>query len=86
MLTEGGKRHRGFGLSTASKQLWQDLVTLFKDIEIKVKVDKWIHKKYKKEYYGLSFRKDEFPKIMQGYRSGQTDQILAKIFMQEGQP
>ena len=58
MSTEGGKRKRGYGMSTASKQLWNDLVKLFNDVKIKTLVDKWTHKKYKREYYGLSFKKE----------------------------
>lgn len=76
MITDGGKRRRGFGLSTASKQLWEDLVILFNDIGIKVKTDKWVHKKYKKDYYGLFFKKERLSILTRECRSGQTGQIL----------
>ena len=64
MMTEGGKRRRGFGLSTASKKLWQDLIKLFNDIEIKVLSDKWVYKKYNKEYYGFYFKKDKIKELV----------------------
>jgi len=53
MLTEGGKRRRGYGLSTASKQLQKELSILFKNMGIPTTRDKWTYQKYKKEYYGL---------------------------------
>ncbi len=80
MLTEGGKRRRGFGLSTASKKLWGDLIYLFNDVGIKVLIDKWVYKKYKKEYYGLSFKKENLFLLMRRCRSGQTGQILKILF------
>tara|TARA_Y100000034_G_C6732117_1_gene324421 strand:- start:11 stop:727 length:717 start_codon:yes stop_codon:yes gene_type:complete len=76
MVTEGGKRRRGIGLSTSSKQLWEDLIKLFENIGIKVLKDKWIYKKYKKEYYGISFKRKSLSLLMRGCRSGQTGQIL----------
>ncbi len=60
MATEGGNRRRGYGLSTSSKVLWKDLINLFEEVGINVKTDKWVHKKYKKEYYGISFKKEDF--------------------------
>lgn len=59
MTTEGGKRRRGFGLSTASKILRNDLTILFEDIGINAKIDEWINRKYNKSYYGLSFKKNQ---------------------------
>lgn len=72
MATEGGKRRRGFGLSTASKQLWEELIILFENIEIPVLQDKWRHKKYKKDYYGIAFKAQYMPILMWECRSGQT--------------
>lgn len=63
MATEGGKRRRGYGLSTASENLWKDLIILFEEINIPVLKDKWIYQKYKKEYYGISFRKEHMKKL-----------------------
>jgi intein/homing endonuclease len=72
MLTEGGERRRGYGLSTASKKLWEGLQVLLKNQEIPFKTDKWVYQKYKKEYYGLVFKKDQYPILMRRCRSGQT--------------
>ena len=82
MVTEGGKRHgKGrYGLSTASQQLWLDLIELFRDLDIKLRTDKWIYKKYKKEYYGLSFKREDLFSLTGRCRSGQTGQILETCF------
>ena len=58
LATEGGKRRRGFGLSTASEHLWKDLDLIFKDIGVIISKDSWIHKKYKKKYYGITFKEE----------------------------
>ena len=71
MMTEGGKRKRGYGLSTASNQLWKDLIQLFSDVGIQVRKDKWTHKRYKKEYYGISFKVEEYSTLMRECQSGQ---------------
>lgn len=75
MATEGGKRKRGYGLSTASENLWEDLIKTFNELQIPVLKDKWTHKKYRKVYYGLSFKKEHMPKLMWMCRSGQTDDV-----------
>lgn len=75
MATEGGKRCRGYGLSTASKQLWEDLTDLFNNAGIPLSKDKWTHKTYKKVYYGLSFRKEHMERLKWGCRSGQTGDV-----------
>ncbi len=72
MATEGGKRKREYGLSTASNDLWKGLIKLFEEVRIPVLKDKWFHKKYKKTYYGLSFKKEHMKKLMWSCRSGQT--------------
>lgn len=73
MATEGGSRRRGFGLSTASKQLWKDLKILFENINIPVSMDKWKHKTYKKIYYGLTFKKEYMKQLEWVCRSGQAE-------------
>ncbi len=73
--TEGGNRRRGYGVSTASKQLWNDLVKLLEDLKITVKTDIWTHKKYKREYYGLVFRKEFLSKL-----SGDTEAVKRDRF------
>ena len=75
MATEGGKRRRGYGLSTASENLWEDLIELFNNVKIPVLKDKWTHKTYKKVYYGLSFRKEYMEKLKWGCQSGQTGDV-----------
>lgn len=75
MATEGGKRRRGYGLSTASEDLWRDLVVLFEEVGIPVLKDKWIYQKYKKEYYGISFREEHMKKLKWECRSGQTGDV-----------
>ena len=72
MATEGGKRRRGFGLSTASAQLWMDLDVIFKDVGIPILRDSWTHKRYKKKYYGISFREEHMSLLKWECRSGQT--------------
>lgn len=73
--TEGGKRKRGYGLSTASKELWEGLIILFNDLNMPVLKDSWEHKKYKKKYYGLSFKKEYITQLMWECRSGQTGDV-----------
>ncbi len=85
MVTEGGKRMRQVGLSTASKKLWECLAFLFEDVGIKIRRDKWIYQKYKKEYYGISFRREDLISLMRGCRSGQTGQFLLNTILKEGQ-
>ncbi|MFH1451982.1 MAG: hypothetical protein ABIF88_02295 [archaeon] len=72
MFTDGGKRRRGYGISTASKTFQEDLEKLFEKQKIPVKKDKWVYQKYKKEFYGLFFKKDYYSILMRRCRSGQT--------------
>jgi len=80
MLTEGGKRRRGVGMSTASKMLWEDLSNLFEDVGIKVSKDRWIYKKYNKEYYGLYFKIDKIHFILEGCKNKELKDIFEQIF------
>jgi intein/homing endonuclease len=73
LVTEGGKRRSQYGLSTASKKMWNDLITLFKELNIPLFADRWIYKKYNKEYYGIAFKCKYLPFLMQECRSGQTE-------------
>ena len=43
-----------------------------KELKIKISVDKWVYKKYKKEYYGLSLKKGYLSFFSGRCRSGQT--------------
>ncbi len=72
MATEGGRRRRGYGLSTASEELWEGLIILFNEVNIPVLKDSWIYQKYKKKYYGICFRKEHMKRLMWECRSGQT--------------
>lgn len=56
--TDGGKRRRGLGLSTASEGFRDDIVSILFDLGVHAKKDKWLNKKYKKEYFGLYFKSD----------------------------
>ena len=88
LLTEGGKRGRGYGLSSASKNFRDGVVNILNQTDIRCYLDEWEHKNYKKSYYGLRFGKKEIPKIMRGCRSGLTGQILqgfSKKFLDESQ-
>lgn len=77
MVTDGGKRRwRHIGLSSASEKLRNSISDILNDLKINHKLDKWIHKKYKKTYFGLYFTRDNIKHIMRGCRSGQTGQIL----------
>ncbi len=78
-ITDGGRRQGGFGLSTASKIFREDISELLFSIGIIHSKDSWINKKYKKPYYGLSFRKKQIYN-MQGYQSGQMGQILDSLY------
>lgn len=77
MVTEGGKRRRGLGLSTASEKLWKDLIKIFEDVGIEAKIDKWIHKKYKRQYYGLAFKKEQLEFLMKYCKDPKIRAILA---------
>ncbi|MDO8563819.1 MAG: hypothetical protein Q7R87_02335 [Nanoarchaeota archaeon] len=64
MVTEGGKRKRGIGLSTASQELWINLIDSFNKLNIRILKDKWTYHKYNKEYYGLVFKKDHLTNLI----------------------
>lgn len=78
MVTEGGRRKRGFGLSTSSKELWKDLSYLFIDVGFTIKTDRWIHKKYKREYYGISFKKNNLKMLLDKCKNKKIRDILLK--------
>lgn len=76
LATEGGKRRRGFGLSTSSKNLWTSLYNLFKELRVDIKKDKWIYKKYNKEYYGLFFKKSELCALIKKCKNQDIKEIF----------
>jgi len=55
--TDGGKRHRGYGLSTSSQRFRDQIAYLLEEFGVKCLKDEWINKKYNKKYFGLSFHK-----------------------------
>ena len=76
IVTEGGYRKRGYGLTTASKQLRDNVVKLLNDLKIKALKDEWTNKKYNKKYYGLSFRKEEKKKIILACKDKKVRKII----------
>jgi len=80
MVTDGEKRRRNAGISTASKDLWEGLIKIFEELNISTWKDKWIYKKYDKEYHGITFKPNELKILMRECRSGQTGQILLDKF------
>ena len=81
MTTEGGKRRRGFGLSTSSEILWKQLVNLFTEIGIKIFKDKWINKKYNRYYYGLMFKKDQLNLLTTACKNRKINEVLTEIIL-----
>jgi hypothetical protein len=79
MVTEGGSRRRGIGMSTSSKRLWIDLIKIFKDIGINVFTDKWIYKKYNKEYYGLYFKKEKINIILNECKDKELNSLFKEV-------
>ena len=80
LLTEGGNRRRGIGMSTASKKLWKDLIQIFKEVGIKVFADKWVYKKYNKEYYGFYFKRDKISLILEECKNRGLNKVFKEHF------
>ena len=85
--TDGGLRRGSIGFCSASKQMITDTKKCLEQMKIQSSLDRWINKKYDKEYYGLRIIKkdvikfyktiplknqDKIGRIMQVCRSGQT--------------
>ena len=64
-------------ICSASKNLLIDTQNLLSKLEISSKIESWINKKYKKEYYSISFKRNELDSLTRGCRSGQTGLILS---------
>ena len=58
----------------------EGLIKIFEELNISTWKDKWIYKKYDKEYYGITFKPNELKILMRECRSGQTGQILLDKF------
>jgi len=54
--TDGGRRQRGFGLSSASKTFRDDIAEMLSEFGFAPHMDEWINKKYNRKYYGLHFK------------------------------
>lgn len=77
LTTEGGKRRRGYGLSTASKKFLEGIINLLDDIGISTKKDKWINRKYQKEYYGMVFKKEGLINIIKICNNRKVRKIMS---------
>lgn|GEM_PF-1165131 len=78
LAAEGSKKDKKrVRICSASKKLLLDSQDLLKKLEVNSSIESWINKKYKKEYYSLSFKRDHLDSLMRGCRSGQTGQILS---------
>ncbi len=78
MVTEGGNRRRGFGLSTASKELRDNLVQLFQSLNVEVLTDKWTNKKYNKDYYGICYKRYLLKLIVNKCKDKEVREIIYK--------
>ena len=50
----------------------EGLIKIFEELNISTWKDKWIYKKYDKEYHGITFKPNELKILMRECRSGQT--------------
>jgi hypothetical protein len=56
--TDGGKRGKGLGLTSASKTFVDQVYSLLLQFEIRPYKDSWVNKIYNKRAYGLKFKND----------------------------
>lgn len=56
---EGGNRKKKgyYGMSSASEQFIKDMIVLLCALGITANYEKWLNKRYKREYFGLYFKK-----------------------------
>ena len=82
LAAEGSRRGKyNVRICSASIGLLEDVKKILKDLKIDSKIESWINKKYKKEYYSIFFERNSLNSLMRRCRSGQTGQILS-IFKQ----
>lgn len=62
--TDGGKRRKGLGLTSASEKFRDQNFKLLQEFGIKPSKDEWINKLYNKKYYGLQFKIDPKSKFL----------------------
>ena len=73
-VADGGKRHnKKVGLTTSSEILRNDVSNILNDLKITNGKEKWLNKKYEKEYFGLYFKRENLQKILD---IDQNDQII----------
>lgn len=78
LVAEGSRRgNYAVRLCSASKILLLDTQKLLVDLNISSKIESWINKRYKKEYYSLSFKRHHLDSLKRECRSGQTGMILS---------
>ncbi len=62
--TDGGFRGKTLGFTTASEKLYGDVSKLLDEFYILHSTEKWINKKYNKEFYGIKIKKSEIGKFL----------------------
>ena len=62
--TDGGFRGNALGFTMASKTLWEDVSKLLDYFNISLSKDRWINKKYNKEFFGIRIRKSEIDNFL----------------------
>ena len=62
--TDGGKRSKGLGLTSASKKFRDQNFELLKEFDIAPYKDEWVNKLYNKKYYGFQFKVDSNSKFL----------------------
>lgn len=78
LIAEGSRKgKKEVRICSASKRLLEDIKIMLERINISSKIESWFNKKYKKEYYSISFKRIYLNSLMRECRSGQTGQILS---------
>ena len=62
--TDGGFRANALGFTMASKMLWMGVSKLLNEFNISHSKDRWINKKYNKEFFGIRIRKGEIDNFL----------------------
>ena len=57
--TDGGRRGRGYGFTTASKKMFVGSIRLLKGLGFNPQKDRWVNHKYNREYFGWKISKRE---------------------------
>ena len=62
--TDGGFRGTTLGFTTGSKYLSEDISRLLEELNISHLPDKWINRKYNKEFYGIKIKRSEIDNFL----------------------